>query len=120
MQLKGILCHLASPHTKISGQKSFWTDLAYIKMYILVRHLIKYVFAGTFTVQIFEALFLRRRQVQQISTVTINIQVSELAGKMGHKQVPDMQNWFINSSCLIKVVGRGNLQHLTFSSSYGG
>ena len=38
--------------------------------------------------------------------VTVNIQVSELAGKMGHKQVPDTQNWFINSSSRIKVVGR--------------
>lgn len=42
-------------------------------MYILMCHLIKYVFAGTFTIQIFGALFLRG-----ISSVDFNSECKHL------------------------------------------
>lgn len=38
--------------------------------------------------------------------MTVNVQVSELAGKMEQKQVPDTLNQSINGSCCIKVAGR--------------
>lgn len=54
---KRVLCHLAPAHTKGSGHKSFWSDLTAIKMKILMHHLIKYGFCGTFSVQIFGSVF---------------------------------------------------------------
>lgn len=56
---KRVLCHLAPAHTKGSGQKSFRSDLTSIIMNVLMHPLVKYGFAGTFSIQIFGSVFLR-------------------------------------------------------------